>query len=232
MKMKLVSGLILSFLFVANPSVAARSSQTTPNPELVTITISVYDYAHAKPAELLQAKRTAAAILLKAGVKAVWLACSVAGDTSPSTPACAVPGDPTDLTLRLVPSAMSGRLRFIDGDALGFAALGAELSCDTWIFYDRVKDFAAEQRMTFERLLGGVMAHEFGHLLLNENRHSDTGLMHGHWSRGELLAIECARLVFSDTEGMRIHSGAIARREAESAVIAEVSPFDSRGRLN
>lgn len=232
MKTKLASGLVLNFLLMANPSKAALSSQTTPSNDLVAITIGLYDYAHTKPAELLQAERTAAAILLKAGVKAVWLACPVANDTSPSTPACAVPGDPTHLTLRLVPGAMSGRLRFVDGDALGFAALGAKLSCDAWIFYDRVKDFALEQRLTFERLLGSVMAHELGHLLLNENRHSDTGLMHGHWSRGELLAIECARLVFSDTEGKGIHSGAIARREAASSVITEVSSFDSRGRLN
>ena len=232
MKTKLASGLILSFLFVANPSEAGRASQSTPNNDLVAITIGLYDYAHTKPVQLLQAEQTAAAILLKAGLKAVWLACPVANDTSPSTPACAVPGDPTHLTLRLVPGAMFGRLRFVDGDALGFAALGAELSCDAWISYDRVKDVAVEQRLTFERLLGSVMAHELGHLLLNENRHSDTGLMHGHWSRAELLAIECARLVFSDTEGKRIHFGAIARREAASAVITEVPSFDSRGRLN
>ena len=224
MKTKLGLGLALGLLLAANSSGAGRPSHTTPNKESATITVGVYDYAHTKSAKLLEAEQAAASILRKAGVGVVWLACPT-DDTSQEVPGCATQGDLTHLTLRLLPNAMSNRLRQMHGDALGFALLGEKPSCDAWVFVERINAFAVEQQLTFEPLLGGVIAHELGHLLLNENRHSDSGLMRAHWSRGELLAIEFQHLLFSRTEQEKIQTGAIARAQMASATLAELVPL-------
>src|SRR5215831_16358520 len=122
MKTKLATGFVLGFFLAANASGAGRSSQVTSNGEPLTITIEVYDYAHMKPGRLLQAERTAAAILLKAGVEAVWRPRST-DDSSFNTSECAVAADPTHLTLRILPDSVSKNLRWVHGDALGFASL-------------------------------------------------------------------------------------------------------------
>ena len=217
MKTQWAAGCILGFFLTASSSGAEGSSQITPSNELATITVRVYDHTHAKPRALHEAEQIASAILSTAGVAVVWLPC-LTDDGSSKTAECAVPDDPIHLKLHILPRSMSKGLRSVHSDALGFALLGAELTCNAWIFYDRTNDFALEQQLTFERLLGTVIAHELGHLLLGENAHADAGLMHGYWSRKELLAIEFEQLVFSDVERRGIERGVVARREAAASL--------------
>ena len=103
--------------------------------------------------------------------------------------------------------------------------LGEPFNCNAWILYDKVKEFSREQQLSFGRLLGGVIAHELGHLLIGENVHADAGLMHGYWSREELLGIEFTRLFFSDAERRRIQGGVFARQKAASVPVADASPL-------
>lgn len=227
MKTKCASRLILALALAASSCGVARASHAGTKDELGTITIYVYDYAHAKPTVLLEAERAVAGILEKAGVETVWVDCP-RDDASPRSLACVASADPTHLILRVLPYSMSNRFRQAHGDAMGFAVLGGRFNCDAWIFYDRVEDFSLEQQITLERLLGAVIAHELGHLLLGENVHASAGLMHGHWTSRELLEIESARIIFSDTESKRIQSGVIARHQVAGAVTAEVSSLDSR----
>ena len=227
MKTKCASRLILALALGASTCGVVRASHAGTKDELGTITIYVYDYADAKPRVLLEAERAAAGILEKAGVETVWVDCP-RDDASPRNLACVASADPTHLILRVLPYSMSNRFRQVHGDAMGFAALGERFNCNAWIFYGRVKDFSLEQQLTLERLLGAVIAHELGHLLLGENVHANTGLMHGYWTNREFLEIESGRIIFSDTESKRIQSGVIARRQVAGAVTAEVSSLGSR----
>jgi hypothetical protein len=227
MKTKLASGLILSLLMLANASGAAHTSPLTPNNERVAITIGVYNYAHAKSDLLFEAQQTAAAILLKAGVGASWLSCPT-DHASTRIPACAATADPTHLTLRILPDSMSSRLRLVSKDMIGFAAIGEGLSCNAWILYDRARDFAARRQLTLASLLGSAIAHELGHLLLGDSFHSKAGLMRARWSGKDFLAMERDELVFSVAETERIQRAVIARRQASSAINAEVLSSDSR----
>ena len=150
----------------------------------------------------------------------MWVDCP-RDNASPRNPACVASADATHVILRVLPDSMSKGLPQVHGDAMGFAALGERFNCNAWIFYGRVKDFSLEQQLTLERLLGAVIAHELGHLLLDENVHANAGLMHGYWTNRELLDIESARMIFSDTESKRIQSGVIARYQALSLVAGE-----------
>jgi len=230
MKTKLTAVLALGFFFASNSSIAAGKSHDALSFQAAPITVSVFDYAKDKPRVLAEAEQAASAILFKAGVEVTWISCS-ANDSSPSNPACMATTDPMHLALRILPERMSKRLRSIHDDALGFALLGVPLTSDAWILYDRTKDLAQKQMVGFERLLGAVIAHELGHLLLAENVHASAGLMHGSWSRAELLDIELARLFFSDSEHKRIQSAVALRYQAASAISAYL-PSDPISRPN
>jgi hypothetical protein len=231
MKTNWASSIVLGFFLTVNCSGVAHAFQIIPNNEPAQITIDVYDYAHANPGQLVEAEWAATAILAKAGVQTVWLACP-SGDAR--TRACLGPANPTHLVLRILPDSMSKQIKSVEGDALGFAGLeiGERLNCNAWIFYDRVKDFAARQRISSQHLLAGVIAHELGHLLLSQSAHTKAGLMHAYWSRAELFDMDCDRLFFSDAESKKIQSGVTARNQAASAILAEEASLDSQALLS
>jgi hypothetical protein len=63
-------------------------------------------------------------------------------------------------------------------------------------------------------LLGHVMAHEIGHLLLGVNSHANTGLMHVPWDRDQREKAYLGTLLFTNKEAEQIRHQAAARLRA------------------
>jgi hypothetical protein len=100
--------------------------------------------------------------------------------------------------------------------ALGVANTSEGLNGRTaYAFYKRIRDFSGMHRVDISAILGGVIAHELGHLLLPSRSHSRSGLMSSAWD-GE-LALRAAKglLTFSEPESMLIRDG-ISRTLASS----------------
>jgi hypothetical protein len=214
MKKRLASGLVLGFLFAVSSVWARQSSLARSSDEHQQIAIGVYDYAKAGPGTLLDAERVTAGILHRAGVSISWLACPV-DKSSPRNPDCADLGGPLKFTFHIVPDFMARRFRE-NGDVFGFAAEGGkgEFGGDAWVFYDKVKEASGRTQLSSPQILGHVMAHELGHLLLGANSHSRSGLMRARWSRAELLAADLGGLNFTDEERARIRNSMVARQQA------------------
>ena len=85
------------------------------------------------------------------------------------------------------------------------------------VFQDRVAAKAKAWRLEEADLLGSVMAHEVGHLLLGRNSHSSYGLMNGDWTRAELQKIGEGALVFVGAEKKKVRRGAEARLAAAAS---------------
>jgi hypothetical protein len=66
-------------------------------------------------------------------------------------------------------------------------------------------------------ILGSVIAHEIGHLLLGPNAHMESGIMQAQWTREQLNQAFRGRLMFTlaqqrlSARKLRFDSGAIAR---------------------
>jgi hypothetical protein len=88
------------------------------------------------------------------------------------------------------------------------------LGFEAWIFCDLVQDAAINGQLTQSVLLGTVIAHELGHLLLSTNSHSALGLMRANWSSKELWAVEHRAMYFSSSESERVRQAVIARRQS------------------
>ena len=64
----------------------------------------------------------------------------------------------------------------VSDQTLGFAE---SRSAGATVLYDRIKKFARRYRINCGVMLGYVIAHELGHLLLPRNSHSSAGVMRG-----------------------------------------------------
>lgn len=60
-------------------------------------------------------------------------------------------------------------------------------------------------------ILGHVMAHELGHLLLGAGSHSATGLMHVPWHKKELEMVAQGSLLFTSWEGEKMRQQVLSR---------------------
>jgi hypothetical protein len=185
------------------------------------IIVRVHNYAQVEASVLLGGEQIAADIVREAGVDTVWLACS-AGEGLHGEAGCAKPQTPLDLNLNLVTSAQRKQFRLVD-DTYGFAigSMNKEFTCDAWVFYDLLKDAALKFQMNTAHILGNIIAHEFGHLLLGANAHTSWGLMRARWSPEQLLAADRGELSFSNVERARIHNSVVARHQAQVSAQAQ-----------
>ena len=70
-----------------------------------------------------------------------------------------------------------------------------------------------QKRRGFEhgRILGHLMAHELGHLMLGVGSHSARGIMHVPWHIEELEIISQGLMLFEPSEGKRMRTNIRAR---------------------
>jgi hypothetical protein len=148
-----------------------------------TFTIHVYNHAEVDPKTLREAEELAIGIFRKAGVESRW----VEGALSPehqqeNSPSRRLLG-PTDIQLDLLPLLMAGRLG-LPNNVMGLAPGTGPDRRLVYVSYSSVEALARRQsraHVSTAQILGHGMAHEIGHLLLNQQSHSSTGIMRGDW---------------------------------------------------
>ena len=149
------------------------------------------------PIDVLQrAKGETARIYTDAGVRLNW-----------SDPSRTLPR----LTVMIVSNPDSWRER-IGANALGSAPGTDEgMGRLAYAFYDRIGAAAQQYRTDVGKLLGYVMAHELGHILLALRSHSPTGIMSDRWGRFEMDLVSESFLGFTkeQAESIRQSVGAM-----------------------
>jgi hypothetical protein len=65
--------------------------------------------------------------------------------------------------------------------------------------------------------LGHILAHEITHVLQNEDRRSDSGLMKAHWDAPELSQMEKHRYLGFTSSDVRLIYAGLATRHARAA---------------
>src|SRR5712692_1905444 len=104
---------------------------------------------------------------------------------------------PTHLAVRIVPRSSTST-----NEVFGVAFLSAEgTGCYSDVFYDRATELHANWNVGLADILGNVMAHELGHLLLGSNSHAGTGIMRAHWQGEELRHLSRGSLGFTNEQG-------------------------------
>lgn len=161
------------------------------------ITVAIYDDAQLSPRVLAAAEDEATRIYKEAGIPILWIGCNRSKTGAQSDSRCQDPPSPIHLNLRIVRHA-----RESSDDIFGVAFLSAEGTgayCD--VFYDSVKQLDRDWHIGIALMLGHVMAHEIGHLVLGLNAHSRQGIMCPKWHAGELHRASMGALLFSEEQG-------------------------------
>lgn len=162
------------------------------------LTVRVYDYVNLSPAGGSELAATANRLLSQAGVVIGFVACySVGMETG--HPACTGPPGPADLILRILPPPRSAK-----GEQLGYAAMTPEGGSYISVFHKAKALRARGSCLSDGTLLGYVVAHEMGHLLLGANSHSSAGLMRPLWTPHDVERMAQGRLRFDSGEASRM----------------------------
>jgi len=149
----------------------------------LAVVLVAYDTFGVRSAELGAARATVEAILRLASIQAEWHTC-------PTTDVLADGADPV-CTAGLAKRGMAIRI-VAATPAVPAASLGSSLverergGVLATVFADRVHRLAGLAGVEPGMLLGRVIAHEVGHLLIRSPAHTQTGLMRARWTVGEL----------------------------------------------
>lgn len=179
----------------------------------VTIVIRSYNNAGVPAVDLAAARGHAEAVLQHAGVNIVWADCWAGHGPSAATDARCQEPVGGDIVLRLQKTREIDRSKFV---SMGFSLVktaGTTPFLST-VYVDRTESVARVAGTDAHRVLGLAIAHEIGHVLLNSNTHSATGLMRADWSRNELRRTDRSAWSFLETEAAIVREAARERQSA------------------
>jgi hypothetical protein len=219
--------LIVVALFLRNPwSASAHMPSARPAP--TPVSVSLFNDAHVPPDVLDAAEVRTTRILHRAGIDITWINCSSSGGgippADPESPPtiCSAISYPRHLSVRIValPRAASEDTfgqSFQDESGTG---------CYSDVYFSRVQLSTARNLLGGAEILGYVMAHEIGHLLLGVNSHSMAGVMRAHWQPDDLRRAAKGDLLFTPEQAALMRSHLAATRGPLSAEAASTSAQD------
>jgi len=193
-----------------------------PSPKF---TVFVYNYA-ALPAEVLkQTEAEAARIYRHEGIEVEWLDCPLSPGEASQFTACQIPSGPTRLAVRILSQSMAERLRQAQ-ESFGFALYPDDGSFATVanVFAHDAEQLADRRGIRQGVILGHLVAHEVGHLLLGAGSHSAVGIMHATWHLKELEIIRQGAMTFTPKEAERMRTNIRVRMAAEEGTEAAFVP--------
>ena len=187
-------GLAATALVAIAPSWGTASTLGVSN-DVPVATIRVYDYAQVPAESLRQAQQLVTKIYSAIGVRIRWLD-TVRAEEMP-LPRGASIADSNGFVMIVRNSSTSSPYEDVK-DALGTAVIsrhnGGRVA---YVMSDRIRRVAGGSETTATSVMGAVIAHELGHLLLPRGSHSPSGLMQANWDRDVVLEIKPTDLKFT-----------------------------------
>ena len=194
-----LAGLNLALVAFSIGLLAFPASIFAKEEPTVNISVLVYNYAGAAPGTLAGAEHQADRILHPACVRAVWFDCSVKAGKLDEKSICRSGLGNQNIVLRLLSRHTPTR---VPDFAFGFAVSPGLAS----VYYGDAARMAERQNLRSElpTLLGCLMVHEIGHLLLNSFGHSPTGVMQAEWGPTQLQQSLTGLMTFTPAQSRLI----------------------------
>src|SRR5215475_4997708 len=186
----------------ARLSAAAQCSDTHP-----VVTVQIRDYVHMKNDSLAKAREIVTRVYKHVGVGIEWLGV-MRPDAAGATNARAAEEARlpiAQLTINILTPAMAKRGHVAD-DVLGFVAVPPEggMGRIGYVVYERVREVAAGGSASTSDILGVILSHDIGRLILGVGSGSHTGVMKAHWDLHDLKRIDPLSLEFTPSEVARL----------------------------
>ncbi|MBZ5564838.1 MAG: hypothetical protein LAP13_20760 [Acidobacteriia bacterium] len=189
-----------------------------------TVTLRVFNYAHVSSGHLAKGEDEASCIFRRVGLEVRWVNYLPAAKDGHMAVSSQGDCKPADLFLSILSPEEWAAVHRRHTHALGFAAVPEEGARSSWAYISWSEVESESQRVGTDReedyVLGCVMAHEIGHLLLRTTRHTLTGLMRAHWGQNEMRLATQRYLRFTPTEARLLRAEVAARALAPAAQTA------------
>ena len=191
---------LLLGLFLVTPHIVYGKSNEQQ--QRLGFTLAVCDLTGLAPEILATARQHAVRIVRSAGVAVTWLDLD-------SRAKCSIPNTASrHFVVVILPKAPSG---WTSPDAMGLAPGRTGLHPRAYVFYNYVQiavdllEPGSRRNSGLGILLGHVIAHELGHLLIPGDAHSLTGIMSTQWTYRQWEDIVAERLLFDGMQAKAIH---------------------------
>jgi hypothetical protein len=193
--------LVFAMLSVFLPFSESAFAGPEPTP---TVNIRLYNYAHVSPPILIAAEREADKILGAADVHPVWADCLEKETSVERNELCDRGWGADTPSVRLLSGHVTKQFQDFE---FGFAAIPVLAT----VSYDHVARRAFRDDIASElpTILGCVIAHELGHLLLRDPNHSATGIMQAAWGHDQIRHALTGRLRFTAQQSNLIRERAL-----------------------
>ena len=218
-------------LFWTSGEVAASSGRGAS--ASVNLSISVFNEAKVADSVLFRGEARAEQILAQAGIHVTWLTCGsplAGGEETENRSAnpCLAMAFPEHLSVRVMTRPLAATEDTFGQSFLDEAGQG----CYADIYHGNFALLGSGASLSDAEILGHVIAHEVGHLLLGPNSHSAVGVMRARWDREELEQASRGSLRFTPTQAamMRERLNASSGISSIKAVEARNSSSAQRGK--
>jgi hypothetical protein len=162
------------------------------------VVLHLTDYVQTSRAEMAAAERVVTRVYESADVSVTW---------AQGTAATAEADDAYHLDVILLSDEMVTKKCRIEGIADVTFGTASQPSRRVYLFYDRIAGHAARTNAAVNRLLGALIAHEVGHVLMPAYGHSSAGIMRLTWE-GRIVRVPG----FTTAQAVTIRAGLTAGR--------------------
>jgi hypothetical protein len=173
----------------------------------VLLTVRLYNSAGIPVPELLAARHAAESVLRDTGLTVSFRNCGQGVPSSQPLDSCHERPSSREVVVRVIDAPAFNTT--LPSEAFGVAYVVKDTGRG-WlatVFADRIAVAAVRAHVDTGALLGFVMAHEVGHLLLGIDYHSETGVMRADWP-DPLLHRRPEQWRFSKLEAAKIRQAA------------------------
>lgn len=177
-----------------------------------SLKIYLYNQAGVSAMTLDAAEDRAGKIFRQSGIATSWYNCSVHGLAGAD---CSEPLDHGAMVVQIIHDTKKLNTEIFGTSYIGGSGYGSYAD----IFFDRAQRLCREAKVDLPEILGHIISHEIGHLLLGTDSHSRLGIMRAHWESRELKQADRGDLLFSkeQAKAMQARVTAISSNATESA---------------
>jgi hypothetical protein len=179
-------------LLVSLVGLGAQSPETALEAKLV---VRMYDYAQVPRRILTGAEQETARVFHVAGIQLSWVECGLSEADKERFRDCEHVTDPLRLFVNIIPQLVA--------PGLPPGKFGTSFGTHAVVLNRQVEKTAADKGFSKALILGYVMAHELGHLLLGNNSHGQ-GVMMGTFGRREFERAQKGELVFTPQQAKQM----------------------------
>jgi len=175
------TGAVLALLLATGTAPSAAEASST------TLVVRLYNTAAVSAENMHAAREAARSILDDTGLRVDFRSCGLTSSPSVAADACDEPLRASEVVVRIIAAPAFNTALHPEAYGVTYVVRETNRGWLATVFSNRIGTAAARTGVDPGVLLGRVIAHEVGHLLLGCGYHGGTGVMRAEWTDAELM---------------------------------------------